>query len=585
MSETRTIENEIFRLTNKTAGPHKRGDSSSEISLPISPILRQLLKEWLESLGVEPHNTNKSDQGLIRCYAAGRGWVLSKLVPGGITKSISVSNKPSIDLGGFGDETNSLLDEIPAPASSSNLDDLVVATRVEQAKQEIQKSFNGLSQALSNQIAADIKSAIDSIDLSSFVSKEFDSHLSQIETRVSEVAKKIIEKSADGIIFSALAKKRAEEQQQQQPSPETENLISEAEILFSGSAHLPYIPTIDPNYHFDPYATRVITAAIQTGENLYAYGDTGCGKTTHIEQVCAVLGHGLVRINPHDGVTREIFLGGMKLINGETKFIEGALPTAMRLGLVFLVDEISFLPPNLTALLNPVAESGGKLYIPETSEWITPAPGFCIFATDNTGGKGDSSGQYVGTEVQNTATLDRFAFCIKMNYLPRDAEIKMLETRFPTMSLVEINDMLNLAVEIRSAFSRGELAITLSTRKLIKFFSQRTAGFTFAESLQNTLLSWLDGDDNQLVITILDRLGISSYEESDPESSKSFDTAKSDFLFFINNNNKVNAIKLLRAQFNLTLKAAKDLVEEHISQGLTVDSIFQAAANSPHRLP
>ena len=267
-----------------------------------------------------------------------------------------------------------------------------------------------------------------------------------------------------------------------------------------------HIPKIDPNYYFDPYVTKVTRSALNTSENLFVYGDTGCGKTTHLEQVCAVMGHGIVRINPQDGITREMFLGSMKLINNETIFIPGALPFAMENGLVLLVDEISFLPPNLTAILNPVGEKGGKLYIPETSEWISPSPGFCIFATDNTGGKGDRSGNYTGTEVQNTATLDRFAFCLKMNYLPKEKEFEMLEKRFPNQFVDEINRMIRFAIDIRAAFSRGELAITLSTRKLIKFFDQRENNFTIQEALNNTLISWLDEDDETLVKTMIDRL-------------------------------------------------------------------------------
>ncbi len=270
----------------------------------------------------------------------------------------------------------------------------------------------------------------------------------------------------------------------------------------------PHIPKIDPNYHFDPYATKVIRSALSMNENLYVYGDTGCGKTTHLEQVCSVLNRGIVRVNPHDGITREMFLGGMKLINNETIFVPGALPLAMRNGYVFLVDEISFLPPNLTAILNPIGEKGGKLYIPETSEWITPQPGFCIFATDNTGGKGDRTGNYTGTEVQNTATLDRFAFCLKMNYLPQEKENDMLEKRFPNQNKDEIINILSLARDIRSAFSRGELSLTLSTRKLIKFFDQRENNFTIQEALSNTILSWLDEDDETLVKTMIDRLDL-----------------------------------------------------------------------------
>lgn len=300
-----------------------------------------------------------------------------------------------------------------------------------------------------------------------------------------------------------------------------------------------FIPKLDPNYHFDPYATKVIRSALSMCENLYVYGDTGCGKTTHLEQVCSVLNRGLIRINPHDGITREMFLGGMKLINNETKFIEGALPLAMRNGYVFLVDEISFLPPNLTAILNPIGEKGGKLYIPETSEWISPAPGFCIFATDNTGGKGDRTGNYTGTEVQNTATLDRFAFCIKMDYLPEEKEFEMLEKRFPNQDQDEIQKLLSLAKEIRSAFSRGELSITLSTRKLIKFFDQRENNFSISEALSNTILSWLDEDDETLVKTMIDRLDIISQDITNEISLTLFHQE-------VKENNIVSAIRILR---------------------------------------
>lgn len=287
---------------------------------------------------------------------------------------------------------------------------------------------------------------------------------------------------------------------------------------------LPYIPRLNPNHYFDPKAVKILRYVLKEGKNAYVYGETGCGKTSGIEQICAVLNRGISRINPHDGVTKEMFCGGMRLVGGETKFIEGALPRAMKLGLVLLIDEISFLPPNLTAILNPVLEKGGKLYIPETGEWIVPHPAFCVWATDNTGGKGDRSGQYTGTEVQNTATLDRFNCCFRMDYLPRDKEQEMLQKRFPNLvddgqsnehkPSLELTRILSLAHDIRSAFSRGELAITFSTRKLIEFFSQRET-FSLSESLDNCLMSWLDEDDTTLVKTMIDRLGIKLGEEED----------------------------------------------------------------------
>jgi cobaltochelatase CobS len=368
-----------------------------------------------------------------------------------------------------------------------------------------------------------------------------------------------IKKLVEDIIFKSYLDKRISSQASE---PQSEISLSD-ETIPQNSA---FIPKIDPNYHFDTYATKVIRSALSMHENLYVYGDTGCGKTTHLEQVCAVLNRGLIRINPHDGITREMFLGGMKLINHETIFVEGALPTAMRNGYVFLVDEISFLPPNLAAILNPIGEKNGKLYIPETSEWITPAPGFCIFATDNTGGKGDRTGNYTGTEVQNTATLDRFAFCLKMDYLPQDKELEMLQNRFSTFqNRDEFEKMLTFARDIRSAFSRGELSITLSTRKLIKFFDQRENNFTISEALNNTILSWLDEDDETLVKTMIDRLQLLEPTHITSNSAPNKQLLI-DFQTEVASENLVSAIKILRiiADNNgsfLGLKEAKDIAE------------------------
>jgi cobaltochelatase CobS len=335
----------------------------------------------------------------------------------------------------------------------------------------------------------------------------------------------LVQKAADETIFSSLAQRDKGKHREENQEP------LEPELPFpplpSSSS---FVPEIDPNFYIDPFVGRVIRKAITLGRNLYASGDTGCGKTATIMQVFAILGRGIIRVNPHDGITKESFIGrmGIRPVESggtETYFSYGDLAIAMKNGLGFLLDEGDYLPPNLAAVFNPVTERGGKLHISETGETISPAPGFCVFVTANTGGKGDNSGQYTGTEVLNTAWLDRFSFKIKMDYLPQDKELEMLKKRFPKLSEdspntiplpfgeTELNKILQLAHDIREAFSRGELSITFSTRKLIDYFEQRENGFSQREALSLCLLSWLDDDDETLVKTMLDRLQISAEEE------------------------------------------------------------------------
>lgn len=312
----------------------------------------------------------------------------------------------------------------------------------------------------------------------------------------------VVRDTADEVVFQTLRNRKQEKQEdgeQEQPQ--------DPQILPTHSSA--YVPEIEPDFYMDPFPTRVIRTAITRGKNTFISGQTGCGKTALAAQVCATMNRGMVRVNPHDGITKESLIGGMSLRPGETYWQDGELPRAMRLGLVFLLDEGDYLAPNLAAVFNPVTERGGRLHIPETGETIIPAPGFCVIVTANTGGKGDNLGQYTGTEILNTAWLDRFAFKITMDYIPADKEKEMLEKRFPGAMKEEVNQLVALATEIRKAFAAGELSITLSTRKLIDYFDHRTKdNYTQTQALGLCFLNWLDEDDRTLVKTFLDRLQI-----------------------------------------------------------------------------
>ena len=200
----------------------------------------------------------------------------------------------------------------------------------------------------------------------------------------------------------------------------------------------------------------------------FVTGLSGNGKTTMIEQVCAKLKRECFRVNITKQTDEDDLLGGFRLINGETVWSDGAVVKAMRNGGVLLLDEIDLASFNIMCL-QPVLEGKG-VYLKKINEWVTPAPGFTVFATANTKGKGSDDGRFIGTNVLNEAFLDRFPVTLEQEYAPRATEKKILAK---AMSAVGVDDndfcdhLVKWAEIIRKSFAEGAIDEIISTRRLV----------------------------------------------------------------------------------------------------------------------
>lgn len=271
---------------------------------------------------------------------------------------------------------------------------------------------------------------------------------------------------------------------------------------------LKYIPEVDPFYSFEPQVARMLCFSIAKGKNAFLEGPTGSGKTEAVRQVHARLGRPVIRVNMNGDVTVGSFLGTKEVVAGQgTTFRQGDLPTCMRLGATLLIDEIDYTPPAIAAVLNPVLERGRTLNILEAGLQIEAAKGFLVMATGNTGGKGDMNGMYTGTEVLNTAMLDRFQIKLKVDYLSKKAEKEMLLARFPSMDTALLEKITKMAKEVRESFKRGLIPVTLSTRKVIEML-EMTKEFPLKEVLEAVLLNWLDEDNIAAIQKILENHGL-----------------------------------------------------------------------------
>lgn len=268
------------------------------------------------------------------------------------------------------------------------------------------------------------------------------------------------------------------------------------------------VPTPDTGFYLAPAFSKAVGFAMIGGKNAYVEGPTGCGKTDGVWQLHAQLGLPVIRVNMNGDVTVASFIGTREADPQKgTYFKHGDLPTAMKLGVTLLIDEIDYMPPHIAAVLNPVLEKKRVLHLPETGETIVAKEGFNVIATANTGGKGDTNGVYTGTETLNTALLDRFSVKVTTDYLPEEKERDMLLKRFPQAEAALIEKLVKIAIEVRKSFKAGLLPVTISTRKLIEILDMNGhLGLPMAVDL--AILNWLDEDNRLMVVKLIENHGL-----------------------------------------------------------------------------
>lgn len=229
------------------------------------------------------------------------------------------------------------------------------------------------------------------------------------------------------------------------------------------------VPDRDPTYvPFGNYADIEKIIQSKLFFPVYVTGMSGNGKTMSISQACAKLKRQLLRINVTEETDELDLLGGTELVDGNTVFREGAVILAMRTGSVLLIDEGDLNNSKILCLM-PILE--GKPYLnKKTGEVINPQPGFNIFITGNTKGKGSDDGRFVGTKVMNEAFLERFSITMEQEYPPVSVEKKILTRNMQILNCEDDDFAGKLCVWaeiIRKAFAEGSCNEIISTRRLV----------------------------------------------------------------------------------------------------------------------
>jgi len=249
-------------------------------------------------------------------------------------------------------------------------------------------------------------------------------------------------------------------------SNETTTTIGPVDMPIGQSG--PLVPRLNPAYLF-PERFGDILQDIVENRRVLLIGHTGAGKTSLIEQVAARTQHGVLRANMNGQTTIGDFVGFWTVKGGETLWVDGVLPTALREGLWLVVDEIDFAEPSILAVLTAVLEPHGRLLLKEKgNELVAPHPSFRLFATANAvGAMSVYRHLYQGANLMNEAFLDRWRVYL-MNYLSPEEEAEVLmRTLGARFTRPMAQTLAAIAADCRAAFAREDLASAFSTRRLL----------------------------------------------------------------------------------------------------------------------
>ena len=256
-------------------------------------------------------------------------------------------------------------------------------------------------------------------------------------------------------------------------STTSEDILKRIEALVEQSSALAQVP--ERNSAFVPFGEfNIIRKIIKSKQfhPVFITGLSGNGKTFQVEQACALEKVEHIRINLTLETDEDDLIGGFRLKNGETVFELGPIPIAMLRGCPITIDEIDLASPKVMCL-QPVLE-GRSLTIKKLGITIAPRPGFTVFATANTKGRGSDDGRFVGTNLLNEAFLERFPITVEQAYPSINVEKKILQRSFEQLGATATDEnktffetLARWAETIRVTYFEEGIEDLISTRRLV----------------------------------------------------------------------------------------------------------------------
>ena len=236
-----------------------------------------------------------------------------------------------------------------------------------------------------------------------------------------------------------------------------------------------YFLTTEPFYLPVADEVELFTAAYQQKIPVLLKGPTGCGKTRFVEYMSYILGRPttkgrnrskaqdngvglpLVTIACHEDLTASDLVGRYLLEGQETKWLDGPLSRAVKVGAICYLDEIVEARKDTTVLIHPLTDHRRLLPVEKRGQILQAHEKFLLVISYNPGYQN-------ALKDLKQSTRQRFV-SMEFGYPPRDIEAMVVQHEGGVSHEVAV-DLAKLGEKVRHLKEHG-LQEGASTRLLI----------------------------------------------------------------------------------------------------------------------
>ncbi|MDH5610980.1 MAG: CbbQ/NirQ/NorQ/GpvN family protein [Gammaproteobacteria bacterium] len=146
-----------------------------------------------------------------------------------------------------------------------------------------------------------------------------------------------------------------------------------------------YIITKEPFYEVQGNEVALYEAAYESRLPVMIKGPTGCGKSRFIEHMAWKLGKPLITVACNEDMTASDLVGRYLLDANGTRWLDGPLTTAARIGAICYLDEIVEARQDTTVIIHPLTDHRRTLPLDKKGELIEAHSDFQLVISYNPG--------------------------------------------------------------------------------------------------------------------------------------------------------------------------------------------------------